>query len=208
MRSSITGTSYREIEASSWEDVANAHGMVATQGSGEEYPALSNGELIALIQAWKRASARSSQPGWGEWYEIALDGLGWQQPGDRFNMTKDHAQAPADPAAVALFWESVDRLAQRLDGARTVVKPLIIDYTFAAYEQAARDAWREMQRVQTEVPSVPGRKPIPLPDDPEPPPVPHDPRRKPSPDKPAKGGGDGILIALLIAAYVLRKRRS
>lgn len=157
----------------------------------QSWPDLSNGELIALVRAWKRAAARSSHPSWPISYDLLLSGLGWSKEGDQFVMTRDHATRPASALAIKLFWIATDDLAVQLDSATTKRYPLIVDWSYSGYEQAARDAWHEMQLAR--LPPLPDR----------PPPSPIDPVL---PELPSIDGG-GILLVLLIAAYVITRKK-
>lgn len=192
MRTTYGGKSYPEIALLLESEVQSANGETAsgvTHPDEEPYPALSNGELIALVQAWKRAAARSKSPTWKGWFDLVLDALGWAQPGDRFIMTREHAKEPADPSVVAMFWESLTELTTQLDRAGTVVKPLIVDWSYAGYEQAARDAWRKMKEdgIATAAPPI---------DD------------SAAPAAESGGGGGGwLLLAILAAALATKKQR-
>jgi hypothetical protein len=172
------------------------NGMITTDWGGAEnaYPALSNGEVIAIVQAWRRAAARSHTPTWAAWDDLINAALGWTAPGDRYVMTKEHARAPADPGVIALLWQSTDELANQLDASGTVYKPLIVDWSYSGYEQAARDAWHQMQLdVQG---GIIGPPPSPIP-----PPAPSPEKPVPAPPEKKKGKGSGIglfVFALLL----------
>jgi len=194
MRSSITGKTYVEIALASWDEVKKANGVTASPVSEPDqetptggYPRLSNGEMIALIQAWKRAAARSRIPAWGVAYELTLDALGWHAPGDRFKDGKDDAKQPVDDATVRLFWGSAGALAGQLDAAKTVIRPLYIDWSYAGFEAAAREAWRKMKEEGGSASAGPA------------------PASAPEPA--AKPAGNGLLIVLLLAAWATSRRK-
>jgi len=194
VKSTITGTSYVSIALTSWDEVKKANGLTAAPVSEPDqtepiggYPKLSNGEMIALIQAWKRAAARSRIPTWGGWYELTLDALGWHAPGDRFKDAQADARAPVDDATVRLFWTSVASLAGQLDAAKTVIRPLYIDWSYAGFEAAAREAWRKMKEEGGSASAGPA------------------PASAPEPA--SESAGSGLLIVLLLAAWATSRRK-
>lgn len=194
MKSSFSGKSYPEIGLLLFNELEAANGDTSSSVTHPDevpYPALSNGELIALVQAWKRAAARSKSPTWKGWYDLVLDALGWAQQGDRFIMTREHAKEPADPSAVAMFWESLTELTAQLDRAGTVVKPLIVDWSYAGYEQAARDAWRKMK--EDGIVPAEDAGPVTTPSD--------------SAVAPSGGGGGWLLLAILAAALATNRKK-
>lgn len=197
LKTRIKGPDYVSIASALWDDVKRVNGVCGS------YPCLSNGEVAAIIQAWRRAAARTSVPTWPGWYELMLHALGWRQPGDRFvnfkgDEAKAYSQERADPELIELTWKSVAELAGQIDAAKGTVGPLLIDYSYSAYGQAARDTWNEMKRQNPEWIS-----PIP--------PMPEDPPESPvePPHGPGDGGGGGgwLLIALLIAASLGRSNK-
>lgn len=124
-------------------------------GSWTMYPNLSNGQLAAVVRAWQRAAARSKSPSWPIAYELTIGALGWDKPGDRFIMTKEHAAKPAPPELVELTWQSVDELAKSLALMEAKLAPIPVDWTYPGYEAAARDAWTQMQREAGKTPAPP-----------------------------------------------------
>lgn len=194
MKATIDGPSYLEILGRFGDEVTRANAVIVGS-DGTEYPRLSNGELVAAVQAWKRCAARSKTPAWGMWYDLVLSGLGWEKDGDRFDMSDAHIKAPADPAAVELFWQEAARLAAQLDDVTTKLAPLIVDWSRKGYGAAAREAWRKMVED--------GKAPNVIP--PLPPSPPTSPVNPPIPTLPTLDG-DGLLIALLIAAAVLSRK--
>ncbi len=124
-------------------------------------PALSNGQAVALIQAWRRAAARGKVR-WPLWVDLEAYALGQRSgPEERFIMTRAHRRAPLPDEALALLWSSLGRLALDLDDSSTVLRPVDVAWTDAAYEQGARDTWE----------AIKGAAPkLPLPKSPAPPP--------------------------------------
>lgn len=201
LKTKIKGPDYVSIASTLWDDVRKVNG--ACPGSdGSSYPCLSNGEVAAIILAWKRAAARTSVPTWPAWYELMLHALGWRQPGDRFvdfpgGEAKKYAAAQADPELIELTWKSVGELAGQIDAASGPVGPLLIDYSYQGYGQAARDTWQEMKRQNPEwISPIP-----PMPEDPPKPPI------EPPHGGGGGGGGSWLLIALLIAAALGNRKR-
>ena len=188
---------YAGIEAQVFLDADRQNGNVKVPdgADGEIVPRLTNGQVIAMATAWKRAAARSKAPAWPEWYTITIAALGWRNRGDRFVMTKDHAQTPADPGLLQFYWRAAKALAERLDASATKHAPLIVSYAWDGYEQAARDAWHTMQ-----IEDGGTSKLDPLDDS----------LIEVEPVKPADSSGWGgaiLLIALLIAAGMASKKR-
>lgn len=201
---------------------AKQRGVLTVEG--EAWPALSNGEVLALVLGWRRCAARSSKPSWPLWYDIALAALGWQKPGDRFIAPPDprapaHIKAPVPAAVLVLFWRAIASLGSQLDGAGTIRRPLYVVWTIAGYGAGAREAWSEMKRIAAASgapppppPVVESAMPSPRPTLPQPQPPPRpDPSIPPSPIDPvlppSTGDGGGLLFALLIAALVLTRKR-
>lgn len=174
-------------------DVSDPEGgsVPGKAGSFTKWPGLSNGQLIALARAWKRAAARSKSPAWPLEYHLVIEALGWHQEGDRFIMTEAHAKEPAAPELLAMFWKSVRDLADRLSNDGTKLNPLIVDWSYAGYEAAAREAWTQMQAERASSPAAPG--PI---------------ATAPAVKESSGWGGAVLLIALLLAAGSKKKRRS
>lgn len=173
-------------------DKVNGKLLATDAEGGIYYPRLTWGQMVALIQAWKRAAGRSTVK-WRGWYDLTKWALGWAKEGDRFIMDKSWAATSADPQSLAMFWIQTDQLANDLDAAGTKIAPLYVDWSWGAYEAAARDAWNQM-KIEREAPkSSPDPK---LEDD--------------ATDRGASessGWGNGILlIALIIAAGMASKK--
>lgn len=201
LKKKIIGDSYKAIGDALETNVRDVNGTIGTGEIGAPwYAALSNGEIAALVLAWKRAAARSHVPTWPGWYDLLLHVLGWRSAGDRFvdfpdGTAKKYASARADDEIIELFWRSIWDLAAQLDGAQTPVKPLIIDYSFQSYRQAARDAWHEMERLNpppSPIPGAPGGPP--MPDKPD------------LPMPPGTGGKKSSSLWLLIALLLVATR--
>lgn len=186
--------SYQGIEAELFLAVDRANGKLLAPDAegGIYYPRLTWGQLVALAAAWKRAAARSTLR-WSGWYDLMKWGLGWSKAGDRFIMTKEWANTSADPTSLALFWTQIGTLARDLDNAGTKYAPLYVDWSWAGYEAAARDAWSQM-KIEREAPASSP-----------------DPVLSPGPRAEATEssgwGGAILLIALLIAAGKASKKR-
>lgn len=192
----LTGKSdpgYVGIRSELYYAASKANGEMNVDGAS--YPKLSNGQVVALVQAWRRASARSVRPSWPISFDLLIAALGWRKPGDRFVMSREHASALASGELVALFWLATGDLAESLDGARTKRLPLIVDYSYAGYEAAAREAWREMQ-ASSGMPPLPDK----IPPSPIAPVLP--------PKIPRMGGGGILLLLLLIAAHATTRKKN
>lgn len=186
LRSTYDGKGYQPgyagIAAQVFLDVDKANGKQLDPAVGEFYPRLTWGQLVALTQAWKRASARSTVR-WPAWYDLTKWGLGWAKEGDRFLMDKERAKATADPATCGLFWREIEKLAETIDASGAKRAPLYVDWTWAGYEAAARDAWHQM-KIEREGNSSPPLAPT-----------------------ESSGWGDAVLwIVLLIAAGMAAKK--
>lgn len=190
-----SGKTYAEIEGSLFLAIDRANGKLLASDAegGIYYPRLTWGQLVALAAAWKRAAARSTLR-WGGWYDLMKWGLGWSKPGDRFIMTKEWANTSADPASLAMFWQQTRKLADDLDAAGTKIAPLYVDWSWAGYEAAARDAWSQM-KIEREAPASSP-----------------DPKLAPAAEAEASEssgwGGAILLIVLLIAAGKASKKGS
>ena len=143
-------------------------------------PRVSNGQAVALVQAWRRAAARG-QVSWPVWADLASYALGRIEGDERFDMSQAHATAPLDDDGCALVWSATAELAAQLDESGTIVRPLVVAWTRASYQQAARDAW-EVIKHEREQAKIPG----PL----LPPP-------QPDPDNPPKVPGGGELVDII-----------
>lgn len=152
--------------------------------TGGFVPRLSNGQAVALVQAWRRAAARG-QVTWPVWVDLASYALGRREGTEPFNMSGDWARRPLDDDGLAMLWSSTAELATDLDAAGTIVRPVVVAWTRAGYEQAARDAWETIKHeraLEESAAKVPG----PL----LPPP-------QPDPDDPPKVPGGGTLVDVI-----------
>lgn len=170
VRSSYTGQTYAATWAAMRADVARTRGAVAqpeADGSSSYLPRLTNGQLAALVLAWRRAAARGNVS-WPVWADLANAALGRSETEPRFDMSRARRQATADDAALELFWTATAELASRLDDAGTVVRPVPVQWTQDSYEQLARDAWETIKRERDEAEAAIPRTPLlpPLPDAP------------------------------------------
>ena len=187
-------TGYSGIDAQVFATADRINGkLLASDAEGGIYwPRLTWGQMVALTMAWKRAAGRSTLR-WKGWYELTKYALGWSKAGDRFIMTKQWAETSADATSLAMFWTETDRLAKDLDNAGTKIAPLYVDWSWAGYEAAARDAWNQM-KIESEAPKS---SPDPKLEDPGSPGA-----------SESSGWGDGILlIALIIAAGIASKKQ-
>lgn len=190
LKTSYSGPSYQASWALSLGDAFTVNGSLVIDGV--TLPKLTHGQVVALAAAWKRAAARSREPSWSAWYDLTIGGLGWRAAGDKFVMTRAHAQSPAPAALVEYFWAATKDLAARLDAGQTKLAPLIVSYTWDGYEQAARDAWQQMKLERGLPPATPA--PIESTDE----------------AKPAESsgwGGAALLVVLLLAAGAKRTKR-
>lgn len=168
LKPQYAGPSYAETYALSFADAATTNGTWLSPGGpvilpkwGDGAPKLSYGQVAALARAWKRCAARSPSPSWPPWYELTCAALGWAKPGDKFVMTAARANAPANEALTELFWLEARDLASRLDADGTKLNPLMVDWSYAGYEQSARDAWQQMQaEAKAGTPPTPAPEPI------------------------------------------------
>jgi hypothetical protein len=185
---------YAGIEAQAFKDADRVNGSTLVPGAaGAEYlPRLSNGQLVAFVRAWRRAAARSKSPAWPIAYDLTIAGLGWEKPGDKFVMTDAHMNQPADPALLAMYWAAVSELAKRLDASGTILAPLIVDWSKAGYEAAARDAWHDMQISQGTAPMLPASTALSV---------------SPAGDSSGWGAPLLLIVLLLAAGETQRKKR-
>lgn len=176
----FTGPTYVAQWEALRDAVGKANGLAALAElpeplSGGFVPRMSNGQAVAIVQAWRRAAARG-QVTWPVWADVVSYALGRIEGTERFDMTQAHAQAPLDSAGLALVWSATAELASELDGAGTIVRPLPVAWTRATYQQAARDAWEVIKHERARDASearIPGPLlPPPQPDPDEPPKVP------------------------------------
>jgi hypothetical protein len=125
-------------------------------------PQLSNGQAVALIQSWRRAAARGRVT-WPLWVDLEAYALGQRVEGDRFDMSRSHRQAALPDDALALLWSSLAQLAIDLDDSSTVLRPVEVAWTDAAYEQGARDTWEAIKEHARKLPPppTPPRAPVP-----------------------------------------------
>lgn len=201
LKPAYKGANYELLWAQSFSDaIANNGSITIAAASGDVVvPRLTNGQLVALARAWKNAAARSKSPRWPEWYTLTIAGLGWRAAGDKFVMTRDHANATAPTELLELFWAATQQLARQLDQAQTVVRPLNVSYAWEGYEQAARDAWHVMkvERGARSAVESPATSPAPAIDPPA------------APAKPAEssGWGGGLLLLVLLLAVGATKKK-
>jgi hypothetical protein len=200
MRTTYTGGTWAAIHADLYEELDSANGRRMIEG--EYRPQMTNLQAIAILQAYRKlAKAWKVQvPLWPElWYAA----LGYLKAGDRFKMTTAHANAQAPDHVVPFVWEATDRITADLERKQALPLLLVLDTSFKGYEAAAKEAYAQLKKDRK-----PPRLPIPghppLPD--KPPSLPKLPLPTiPKPDL----RGAGMLLALLLIAYVLKdsKRR-
>lgn len=200
LKTSYKAPNYQLAFAQSFSDAVENNGTVAVLDGANErlVPRLTNGQVVALARAWKNAAARSKSPSWPPWYDITIAGLGWKAEGDKFVMTKEHANAEAPTELLVYFWSATKALSAQLDQSTTVVRPLNVSYAWDVYQQAARDAWHLMkvERRARSTPEQPAVSPAPA-------------ISPTAPAKPAESSGWGgglLLLVLLLAVGATRKK--
>lgn len=224
----LPGTYAQPTYVEQWQAVADAagaaNGLRPPPSSVDELPtplrggllsSLSNGEAVALVQAWRRAAARSRYA-W-PWVELTAELLGSRGPGERFDMSAAHRNARAPDDLLLYLWRSTADLARSLDASGAVVRPLAPAFTNATYEQAARDAWEAAKAGTSDVPPwlLPPRPPNQDPATPLPPVPPEIPRPGDDewdvivdPTKPIRKAGSMLLVGVAaLAALIIYTRR-
>jgi len=197
MKASYTGSNYQLLWAQSFSDAMAVNGAVDVGGA--TMPRLTNAQVVALAAAWKRASARSKDPRWEPWYDVTIAALGWNKPGDKFVMTREHANASAPVELIEYFWRATQALARDLDARSTKLRPLIVNYAYDGYEAAARDAWHIMKTDRAKAPEVQASASPALETSSDSP--------APKPTESSGWGGAVMLIVLVLAAGALSKKR-
>jgi hypothetical protein len=200
-----TGGSWRQILA------ALKYAVETANGKSADYPRISNGLAIAILQAWRKVanSYRIKSPFWPElWYSA----FGYRKPGDRFNMTTKHAAAPAPADVQAATWEQLSIMSRDLDGKKATPRLLVLDLTFKGYEAAAKEAYERLKADRKGNIIIPP-PPVP-PGVSKPPPVEIPKDKLPDFPRPGRGlptipslKGAGLLAILVIVALAMRKKR-
>lgn len=200
LRTTYTGASWAAIHADLFEalDAANGRRMI----DGEYKPQLTNLQAIAILHAYRKLAKawKVKVPLWPDlWYAA----LGYNKPGDKFQMTTAHANAMAPDHVVPFVWEATDMITADLARKQALPLLLVLDTTYKGYEAAARDAYTQLKK---------DRKPprLPIPGHPPLPDKPPDLPKLPLPTVPSPNlRGAGILLALLLIAFALKdnKRR-
>lgn len=205
MPKSVAGATYGAMASALADAARKINGVVSVPGSDgtpKSYPKITNAHALAIFQALRRGGGRSAGDAItvNEWsWQLAWSALGWKKWGDKFVMTKAQASAPYPTSLLGVYWDQVHDSAAALDASKTVVRPLPLDYSWAAYEQAARDAWEAMRRLEaTKSASAP--LPFPIPDKPPPPPI-------TPPMPPFIGGFGNLWLWVIVGAYVLGRRK-
>lgn len=214
MRGKYEGGSYVAAEQQLYED-ALTQGVVPSRGA--VLPKLSNGQIVALVYAWRIHRALKSEsieqdapppgkkpwylrpllgaaiklkaPPWPEEWDLTLEALGYRQSGDRFRTDADWIKAEAEPELLELFWAAVKHRAAELDAFGLKFAPIVVDWSAEFYKKQAGQAWA---RLQSERGVGPKAAPT-----------------VSTAKNESSGSGAGliILIALVIAAGKSRKRR-
>lgn len=210
MPTQVAGATYGAMASAIADAARKINGTVSVPGSDgtpKPYPKLTNAHALAIFQALRRGGGRSAGDAItvNEWaWQLAWSAFGWKKWGDKFVMTKAQAAAPYETSLLGVYWDQVHDSAAALDASKTVIRPLPLDYSWAAYEQAARDAWEAMRRLQkTDTPTpvqtsaMPPIAPVPLP----PPVRPPDMTPVPVPKK------TNWLIWVLLGALLIRGDR-
>lgn len=175
--------------------------------NGVVYPRVTNATALAIAEAWRKLlKAYKIAPG-AFWPELWYAALGYRKTGDRFQMTHQHAAAEAPPEVQAAVWEFSQWAARRLDDVDAQPRLLALNLTFKAYEDAASLAWSQLKadRRRGRVPAPPTPPGVPQPPPIDPPDV-TDPIVPPTPNLPDLSGA-GILLALIVVAVLVSKRR-
>lgn len=197
---SFSGSTYSDIVSAQMSALAEENG---TQAIGDQLPgggsffaaAVSNGQAVALIQAWRRAAARGKVK-WPLWVDLEAYALGQREAGQRFDMSSAHRKTGLPSEALTLLWSSLQELAADLDKSGTVVRSLPVEWTTAAYEQGARDTWEQIKGKAPKLPMPPAP--------PQPPKIPDEippPLDRLDPTAPLRSAG-GWLVALAVVAVV------
>lgn len=190
-------SSYAGLHAELFNAADSANGRVLVPPPTEMYfPRLSNLQLVALVQAWRRATQRAGAAPviWRGWYDLLTAAFGWEHPGDHFDDTTAHMKAPAPPELLAMFWQSTDKLATDLDGAHVALRALRPRYTADEYRQAERDAWEQMRGMGIAPPDLG-------------PPLANAANQIDiAPSLKSSGGGGGLLLLIVIAVVALESK--
>lgn len=112
------------------------------------YPRISNLDASGLILFAREVgnyAAKRGSPIAFDWYGSALPALGWFTSGDKFKLDAKHQSA--EYTASAQLWLALQQMARQLDESG-VPFSLVRDVTgtTATYKQLAEDAWRQMRR--------------------------------------------------------------
>lgn len=196
--STYTGDTWERIRVALVYAVDSLNGRVDV--NGQIFPRMNNGQALAIAQAWKGLLAANKQtlPA-ALWPELWYRALGYHQPGDKFNMSHEHANAPALADVVAGVWALAEYAAQRLDEKGAQPKLLVLDLSFGGYERAAKDAYERLKKdrapPKTPLPgNPPGAPPLKPPPD----------VKLPLPTVPSMQG-TGLLLLLIVVALAVRK---
>lgn len=222
--STFAGDSWAQLKAQLFYAVDTATGrvLVSDAQGGEYLPDLTNGQAMALLQAWRKTLRAWKQPMPGAlwpalWYLV----LGYQVAGDKFDVSIARAQLKAEPAVVAGVWAFIDYATEQLD--RTpAAKPrtLGIDFSYSAWDRAARDAYEQLKleraaskRSSTAAPKKKRKVKVPMPpgiDDPEVELPDEDelPVAPMPPQLPKMSRGTALLIVLILILAAVRQKGS
>lgn len=188
----------------SWAHIRKQLGAAAESVNGKSptgWPAVSNAHALAIAQSLKKLlkANKESVPA-SAWPELWYFALGYQKPGDKFNMTTAHANAPAPDIVVESLWEFVSHATTRLDLKKALPRLLVLDLSHRGYQRAADDAYAQLKKDRAGKIIVP-----PIPDPTNPPPLPTPPLPK-VPGLP-RARDLGLLLLLLVVAASTRRRK-
>lgn len=169
--------------------------------NGLVYPRLTNAQALALVQGWKRMLRTAKVAPGPLWPDLWYRALGRLSEGDRFVMTTAHAEAPAPDEVILGAWEFGAYAARRLDEKNAQPRLLVLDFSYRAYEQAARDAYEALKAERKRKKKPP---PPPLPKLPDKPPLDPTP---PLPQLPTIPKGTGLALLLLLLVLATSKRK-
>ena len=141
-------------------EAAEAKNGTATPPDGNSLPALTNDDTLMLVEYWLDQAKRNGVT-WAGWYPIALRALGYETTGDKFKISRSHAELWLPASALPLVWDTeLLPLSAKLDHEQTTTKKVpsrfaMSSSTLARFARVAKAAWDRLRRERSKLPPPP-----------------------------------------------------
>jgi hypothetical protein len=199
----MAGT-WGEVQSDLW-DAAEAQGGLTPLGN----PRLTNRQVIAVAQAARKLAKVWKEP-IAYWPEVWYEALGYRQPGDKFKISSQHADAWAHEDTIDALWTMLSNLFVRFQERKVAPPMLDLDMSEKGWKAGIAAAWTQLKidrgatkkRRKVRLPTAPGLDPIEV----EEPTIPAPGAPITGPVVPSISRSTGLLLVLVLLAFAVKKR--